>query len=324
LAAGLSAAALQAGPPDAAAGSGPSAASTSSTGDIRSLLAALKLPGGELSASILSFAKFFSLPLDASFLRRVRQGALAGQDQPPVLPGKTVSPASGFQFQEALALAALASAAKGLELDSRALAAYARALLHGQVPQEDGDGSAGEAESPETPAGEEGNGKGHAAGGKGAAGGKEGPRREIPGISPAGIRKPALAAQGPLLGILNRLPGKDGKRWIVLPFSLEGLDICLRVLLAGSRVELMGLDMRGGEGIWRFIFRPGDPPAAEQDFPWSLELCQFPVSGEEQPEVLREKLAEFLGLSAGKIRICRAPVFAESRDWILPSVNKEV
>jgi hypothetical protein len=146
----------------------------------------------------------------------------------------------------------------------------------------------------------------------------------IPGIDPAGIRELALGAQGPLLGILNRLPGKDGKRWIVLPFSLEGLDICLRVLLAGSRAELMGLDIRGGEGIWRFILRPRDPPAGAQDSPWSLEICQSPASGEGRTKVLEGELAESLGIPAGELRVRRAPVFAESRDWILPSVNEEV
>jgi hypothetical protein len=179
---------------------------------------------------------------------------------------------------------------------------------------------------PEDSAGEEGNGKGRPAGEENATGERESPRREIPGA--AGIRELALRAQGPLLGILNRLPGKDGKRWIVLPFPLEGLDICLRVLLTGPRVELMGLDVQGGEGIWRFILRPGDPPSGGQeagpDFPWSLELCQSPAAGEDREKVLGEELAEFLGLSAPRFRVRRAPIFAESRDWILPSINKEV
>jgi hypothetical protein len=342
-----------------ASGSGEPSAGPASARDIKSLPAALKLPGGELSVSILSFAKFFSLPLDGPFLGKVRQKALAGGDRPPPLPGKGLPPASVPQFREALALAALASAAKGLELSPEALAAYARALLHGQVSWEEADNPGGEgvpagtaedsraAESP--PAEADGpvesvkaEGK-DAAGGRGSgtagdSGGKEGGcgsgkkeagGRGIPGDDPAVIRDLALTAQGPLLGILNRLPGKDGRRWIVLPFSLEGLDICLRILLAGSQAELMGLDIRDGEGVWRFILRPGYSDSGGQKArrgapPWSLELCQSPAPAGGRAEVPEQELAEFLGLPAGGIRVQGAPVFAESRDWILPLVNEEV
>jgi hypothetical protein len=353
-------AADSAAPTTDSAGSGPPGAAAR---DIRSLLTSLKFPGGELSASILSFAKFFSLPLDGPSLGKVRRRALSGPDR---RPGNASPPASGFQFREALALAALASAAKGLELNSEALAAYARALLHGQVPPEDRNagtddpagratGKAGDSGKTEAPPaegpveaagvdapGDEGSGAGNFGGEEGGSGGKGTPGEaggafgekdteggEIRGDDPAaGIRELALAAQEPLLDILNRLPGKDGKRWIVLPFSLEGLDICLRVLLAGSRAELMGLDLRDGEGVWRFIFRPGDPSSGEQktgqSFPWFLEICQSPASGDDRTGILERELPEFLGIPAGMLRIRWAPVFADSRDWILPSINEEV
>ncbi|MDR2746470.1 MAG: hypothetical protein LBB77_03400, partial [Treponema sp.] len=228
---------------------------------ITSLLASLKLPRGELSASILSFAKFFSLPLDGPFLGKVRQRALAGQNagEAPSLPGKGkaggAAPASGLHFREALALAALASASKGLELSPRALAAYARAHLHGSVFREDGEetpaekvensegqGTEGRYAGVEGPEDRGSGGRGEAFGGKDPDSGENGlPGKKVPGKDgPASIQKLALAAQGPLLSVLNQLPGKDGKRWIVLPFSLEKLDICLRILLDGSRVCLMG------------------------------------------------------------------------------------
>ncbi|MDR2745933.1 MAG: hypothetical protein LBB77_00675, partial [Treponema sp.] len=142
----------------------------------------------------------------------------------------------------------------------------------------------------------------------------------------------ALAAQGPLLGVLNRLPGKDGKRWIVLPFSLEKLDICLRILLDGSRVCLMGLDIWDGEGAWRFILHPAGPDSRDRDHgegtppPWSLEVSRSPAPGESRIQAVERELAEFLGLPPENIKFLgdKLPAFAESRDWTLPSINKEV
>jgi hypothetical protein len=128
--------------------------------------------------------------------------------------------------------------------------------------------------------------------------------------------------------MLNRLPGKDGKQWIVLPFSLGKLDICLRILLAGSRVCLAGLDIRDGEGAWRFIMRPDASGAADhgEGPSWSLEVSRYPTPGKGWVKDTERELAEFLGLPAERIRVRggELPVFAESRDWTLPSINKEV
>jgi hypothetical protein len=151
-----------------------------------------------------------------------------------------------------------------------------------------------------------------------------------------------LAAQGPLLSALNRLPGRDGRRWIVLPFSLEGLDLCLRILLvppgqdgqAGPgayRAEQMGLDIDDGEGAWRFIFHPGDlnDPNDPNDpgggaSPLSLEFSRSPAPGKGRIRAIERELAEFMGLPIGSVRGKDLPSFAESRDWTLLSVNKEV
>jgi hypothetical protein len=251
-------------------------------------------------------------------------------------------PASGFQFREALALAALASAAKGFELNPQALTAYARALLYGLSP---GGGETDDpAEKPGGQAAEERHtmlerpdppgDRGETAFGREDPGSKNSsPGKETPDThDPASIKKLALAAQGPLLDILNQAPGKDGKRWIVLPFSLEGLDLCLRLLLAGSRAELMALDIWDKEGAWRFILRPGisGPEGADPGekglFPWSLDVSRSPVPGKGWIKTVERELAEFLGLPLEKLRVRgeELPVFAESRDWTLPSINKEV
>jgi hypothetical protein len=319
-----------------------------STGHITSLIASLKLPPGRLSASMLSFAKFFSLPLGSPFPGQIRQKAPGGQGGAvsAPLPGKEGGPS--LQTREAQALAALASAAKGVELGPEALAGYARALLHGSPPEE------APAEAAGTPPGETdrpegrdygaqgGNGGGRDSGGRNPGGergsgdsGKTG--GGVPGKAPGSpVREPALAAQGPLLGALNRLPGRDGKRWIVLPFSLNGLDICLRILLApvpggkggqagpgAYRAERMGLDIDGGEGAWRFVFHPGASSSCPPS-PLLLEFSWFPAPGKDRIRAMERELAEFMGLPAGSVRGENLPPFAESRDWTLPSVNKEV
>jgi hypothetical protein len=181
-------------------------------------------------------------------------------------------------------------------------------------------------ERPEAP-GDRGSG----AQGKAASGGEDfgdSPGKEAPDKDGPFIQKIALAAQGPLLAILNQLPGKDGKRWIVLPFSLEGLDVCLRILLAGPRIELMGLDIQEGDGDWRFILRPDIPVSRRpgEEPPWSLEVSRSPAPGKGRVKAMERELAGFLGLPPGKLRVRgeELPVFAECRDWTLPSINKEV
>jgi hypothetical protein len=309
----------------------------------------------------LSFAKFFSLPLDGAFLGTIRQMVLAGRDGGEFSPSS--GPGAGFrgrQFQEALALGALASTAKGVELSPEALIRYARALLHGggaEVPGEDaetdspregrdagtsggrdsgapeekGGGTFGGAPGKESPD----RGGGYAAGKDGKARGKEAPGK---GAS-SGIREPALAAQEPLLDTLNRLPGKDGKRWIVLPFSLDGLDICLRMLLAppaGSpaplsaglyRVEQMGLDIRSGRGSWRFVLYPdarGKSGPEKRIPPLGLRFSCYPPPGQARIRALERELADLLELPAAGVHGEELPLFMESRDWILPSINEEV
>jgi hypothetical protein len=326
-----------------AAGTGNSRRGPPPSAGLGSLVSSLRLPPGGLSNSILSFAKFFSLPLEASFLGKIRQKALG--DPPPPGEGKLRFPAG--QFREALALAALASAAKGLELSPGALALYAGALLRGKIPEEGaesprnqdsrapdaGEGEAGDSGDPSSQA------FGRAARDSGES--PAGPGERAPGKSPASLRESALAAQGPLLRVLNRLPGREGKRWILLPFSLGGLDICLRVLLAplcgegrvpglpgAYRAERMGLDLRRGEEAWRFILYPGRAPAeggpAASGAPGLLKFFRIPAPGRGRIRAMERELAEFTGLPRAAVRWEDLPSFAESRDWTLPSLNKEV
>jgi hypothetical protein len=317
-----------------------------------SLLFSLKLPPDELSASILSFVKFFSLSLDSLFLGKIRRRVLAGQ-------GGAESPPStarggrflGRRFQEALTLGALASTAKGVELSPEALVRYARALLHGGGAETSAKAAEGEAPQEGRDAGTPGGGDSGtseeegagAFGGAPEGGGGEdgGARGKEPGKDgPSGIRKLALV-QEPFLDTLNRLPGKDGKRWIVLPFSLDELDICLRILLAPPdrdsasrsagfcRVEQMALDIRSGQGSWCFVLYPdaggGAEGGGQQEVPpLSLRFSCYPPPGQARVRVMERELADLLELPAAGVRGEGLPPFMENRDWILPSINEEV
>jgi hypothetical protein len=369
---------------------------------VTSLLNALKLPPGPWSASILSYAKFFSLPLESAFLGKIRQQVLraepgrpegsrspAGEALPPAGEGRGGNGTEAL-FREALSLAALAAAAKGVEASPEALAEYARALLRGRrrgetSPQGEGaDSGAGDRDSGEKPEAGGGGIPGKGAGGRRAKdpaeGGEAGEESgESPGKGAAGraLRERVLAAQGPLLGLLNKLPGKGGTRWVVLPFSLDnGLEGCLRILLrplngvpaeggtAGRMAaERLGLDLRYGEESWTFTLwaepaglstaRPspagapiGDPagipsgapaagPPAAESSPtrgspaWpslSLEVSRCPPFRPGEGESLGRELAGLLGLAPGKPRIRGEfpPLAEDSRDWTLPSLDKEV
>jgi len=217
----------------------PSAAQQAVTRSVSSLISAAGLPADKLSASIISFARFFSLPLKPEVLKHIRQQAFtmtpnAGSSDPA--SGDSAPEArTVLKMREALSLAASAAEGKGVELQPKGLEAYAKALdpesrqdneqggRHGRRKKNDDDNDS-ETSSKKTSA-----------------------------ISAGSLEKTALEAaeKNPLLAILNRLPGKDGKRWIVLPFDFcdngREFKVTLRILLETgktvNRADCMALDI---------------------------------------------------------------------------------
>jgi hypothetical protein len=256
------------------------------------------------SASILSFAKFFSLPLEGDLVARIRRQVLDAEAPAPDTPaGEGTARAEGSEFREALSLAALAALAKGLELSPKALVEYARALLR----------------EPESPGTEDGTEEEEATAPLPFS---RAPRETLKDLLKARV----LAAQGPLLSLLNKAPDKGGRRWIVLPFSLDRcLACCLRILLvpqAGPmayRAERMNLDIHGGEEPGSWSFQLWDTPR--------LEVFCHPAPAPSGTEALEEELRALLDFPPDSVRVRGGefPAFAEdSRDRSLPSVNKEV
>jgi hypothetical protein len=148
--------------------------------------------------------------------------------------------------------------------------------------------------------------------------------------NPETLRKLALQAEAgaPLLGLLNRLPGKDGKRWLVIPIPLEdggtGFHITLRLLLspcagvpAGTpgEVEQMGLEINGDRRRWLFSYRPGS----------ALQAALWPEIDEKERAGLERELAASLGLSPGQVRVSGwDPLFAPDCRNGLFSLREEV
>ena len=219
-----------------------SSAAQSAVRPVSSVISAAGLPADKLSASIISFARFFSLPLKPELLKHIRQQAFeASQNAASPEPATAAEnsepkPEIIFKNRESLSLAAAAAEGKGAELQPKGLEAYAQAVDPDWRQRQDG-----------------GHGDQHRRRKKEDNENGEEPLQKTPAMSAADLEKTALeeAEKNPLLAILNRLPGKDGKRWIVFPFdfSVSGREfkVSLRILLetgkTADRADCMALDI---------------------------------------------------------------------------------
>jgi hypothetical protein len=160
-------------------------------------LAALSLPPDRLSTLIIELARFFSLPLEPGLLAKIRREAKPGLEQ--------------AARPETLSLAATAAADKGVELTQAALKKYASAL---SLDPERENAS------------------------------KEGKKAETENFNsllqnPSKLKDYILqtADRSPLLRLMNQLPGRNGQRWLALPFHFSSpgaeYSACLKILLDG-------------------------------------------------------------------------------------------
>jgi hypothetical protein len=191
----------------------------------------------------------------------------------------------------------------------------------GQAPQGDGGSGGGEAQGGGDTGGEAKNG-----GTGGSAGDKDG--KEKPPINGETLRSLAVEAEAKssLLELLNRVPGKDGKRWLAIPLSLTEngvrFHVTLRVLLSAyagmpGGVEQMALDINGGSRRWFFVYKPDGPV---------FRAAVWPLPGKRERAKLERELAEGLGLPPEQVRLSGGdPVLAaDCRSDSLFSVREEV
>jgi hypothetical protein len=285
------------------------------------LFAALRLPEGRLSAALVSFAKFFSLPLESAALARMRTEA-----------GSELKPEYTAENREAFLLAAAAAEAKGVSPGGAGLASYAAALDPAALP-------------PAAPDGRRGKKHNHGRNGETGGGnyakqdaGENGGESTVPLFAdPVRLKEQMLrsAEQNPLLNILNRLPLKNSagsRRWIALPFDFahEGVQyrVSLRILLSGegceAAVSRFALDIaRAGKSERRFLFvmdvQHGESPR--------LRLLLRPALREQALEKLRRRLADHMGLPRERVSAGNwdeDSAFSDSRDELPHPVNEEI
>ncbi|GHV87050.1 hypothetical protein AGMMS50255_3460 [Spirochaetia bacterium] len=300
-----------------------------------SLLTRLGLPQDKLSASIVAFARYFSLPLESALLTKVRRQSL-GANTGNAVPAKPsageqagASAALSFKTREALSLAAIVAADKGVELRPDSLVDYSLAIDPDK--RRSGDGGEGKGFEPgadhggnDTGGGNKGGEAGSGAGGNPA---RDQDRGKFAGDAES-LRDKILQAgdQNPLISLMNRLPGKKGQRWMVFPFSFEDqgrtFEVTLRILLTSAfRAERMALEIAGEDQHWLFI--ANNPVGGKLQVTGSFEKTT--AKGIQSME---RELAGLLGLAPEQVQIRideEFPPFApDCRDEALLPVNEEV
>jgi hypothetical protein len=143
----------------------------------------------------------------------------------------------------------------------------------------------------------------------------------------------AVLGKGPVPDFINRIPGKNGRRWIVVPFSFSGDGFDLR---SSFRISLPDPDDKGvGTGNfaadiavfrekklsrrWFFLLEgtcAGEFKAKRADF-----SVTPPVSGSK---ILIRELAKLFNLPGDKITLNKKGNFADSRNDLLRTVDEAV
>jgi hypothetical protein len=244
------------------------------------LIRAAGLPADKLSASIISFARFFSLPLKPELMASIRRQSL--------------SPESSAPGRETLSLAAAAAESKGVELRPKGLEWFAEAI--------DPDWRRHESD--------------------------ERDRRDR-------RQKKHEQEKETVIAILNKLPGKNGQRWMVFPFEFaesgREFKVSLMILLSADKqppnnVACMALDIAETGRRWLFVMNPAKGKAASAVGRLSVYL---------QPELPPKTIESFTSEMARAMEMPREhicikkwtesfPCEAGSGDDILRSINEAV
>ena len=290
-----------------------------------SLIAAAGLPADKLSASIVAFSRFFSLPIKPELMAAMRRQTLAAPSAAEETQANAVKRASiensAAAKREALSLAAAAAESKGVELHPKGLETFTEAIDPDWRKRENSGGDQ-----------------------RGRRDKNQQQEENAPAkITAAGLKQMALEAaeQNPLLAILNRLPGKNGRRWIVLPFTFdEGgreFKVSLRILLeedqTSSRAACMAatqvvLDIAESERRWLFALESASSPR-DANLPANrLAVYLQPELSPAAHAPLARELSALLGIPPERISVRnRAESFpAESAraDDPLRSINEAV
>jgi hypothetical protein len=187
---------------------------------ITSLISSLNLPQDKLSANLLSFARFFSLPFKPELMAEIRRQVFTPQAE-LIKQTTAEKPAdtAADKIRSALLLAAAAAESKGVELSPKGLEYFAETI----DPEREGGQGDGQNKDKQNKNQD-----------------KQEEYEEINGII---LQKKACESEenNPLLSIMNKLPGKDGKRWVVNSFEFNKGDsnfrVSMRILLEPEQIR---------------------------------------------------------------------------------------
>jgi hypothetical protein len=262
---------------------------------VKQLIHSLKLPQDSLSVTLLNLARNFSLPLEPALFSRLRREALTLKAR-RTGRGASVGP----RELAAAARATAAAASKGVILTEKALEQYAQAI--------DPDYAAEEQDSPE-------HGEGQSFGGEERDAAHEGEElRKILGEAAGRQDAKAEPDEESLLGILNRLPGKEGDFWTVYPYKMkfEALEIRVSVWIllpckdynkdyrdSAKKEAVRGIAVHavGKERRWVFsMMNPGRPDA-------KTRVSVSPPYREPVREKIEKEIREVLGDFGGMLNV---------------------
>jgi len=229
----------------------------------------LGFPKDALSVTLLAFARYFSISLTPDLLSALRRDILAR--------GKSSSPETRKEKAalEADAISALIADDKGVILSPEALEHYARflSLPEGNTIQPDG--------------------------------GRDQDKEECPSAEELRIMIEEKGQNDDTLSFLNNLPGKNGQRWLVFPFSImiRGIEfqVFLRLLKREPVSSVKGVPLEDGHLIvdisgpkrqWRCFLKK----AGEKFF---ADMRVYPVQSPEALKKLQKEAEQILGKGRG-------------------------
>jgi hypothetical protein len=272
---------------------------------IMAFIQSLGLPQDALSSSLLSFFKFFALPLDAQSLKQIRREVLESKP-----------------LKDSIALAASAAFDKGVALNEDALKEYAAAIDPADHRREQGSyeqsGNRSGAETGFEQSNQNNQQEKHAE------------EKNIHLSDDIHHLIDEIDANGSVLRYLNKIPGKNGQKWIVLPFNFTSenveFSVSLRILLNESdnlhhSVERLAIDVQTNDRRWFFLM------LKEENDSYSGKIALHPNISTREQSILLKELEEILENFVSDICFIDENdilSFVDSRNDSIISVDEEV
>ncbi|MCL2267297.1 MAG: hypothetical protein FWC17_05965, partial [Treponema sp.] len=277
---------------------------------------AARQPADKLSAAIISFARFFSLPLKPQMLADIRRQVFL--QQAPLSQNAALTKTGGIAKQTALSLAAAAAESKGVQLLSASQMSSIQQQSSAEQLYPRGLESYAEAVDPDSR--RQNNEERRRKRGN-IENEKEPP--EVKDINAENLKKISLdyLNKNPVTDIMNRLPGKNSRRWIVLPFDFsEGnrdFFVSMRVLIDEDKLKDRGakVPVMFALDVGMNLNNETEKNGFDQRWLFAMDCAGEKPSGLTvimHPEPAKKKQSEFVNELSGIFDIPRGKIFIKS------------